>query len=343
LFSKEILSDCCVNGDKKISVDAYKELIFGRLWFQYPDCVEEMMRIRDMWLVDSMHLNENNANVDLLYYKLFNAIVRADISFNPYYWDITDDFVDKYFPCYTTPTVPANLELIEEAPFVLAERYTAIDKEDLSNKTFLIKNPTNCYRKEFIKNLYRNAEIKIIHLTRNPAATINGLMDGWLHHGFFSFFLPEIELEIDGYSKPNGTWHGKHFWNFDMPNNWLNLIDKPLVDVCAEQWFQAHKAILNSWYPEYKDNLLIVKLEDFLNEDSRERVIKDVELFLNSGRMTKLSKGGKDELPHVMATKKPRPQRWRDREDVIIDCLSSNPHIEDTAYQLGYGDIDKWT
>lgn len=334
LFSRDMLSDFWKHTSDRIDLHTYQTIIFGRLCFQLPNIsVEDLFKVRDTWLIDCLPLGER-VSKEQVYAKLFNAILRYNLQFNPYYWDGTQDFISHYWQYCVPASGPANPFLIEEAPFVMAERHKMLIQEDLKYKTLLIKNPTNCYRKEFIKKIYPNAEIKVIHLTRNPAATINGLMDGWLHHGFYSFNLTE-ELNIEGYTETNPSH--SHFWNFDMPPNWRELTNSKLVDVCAEQWYQAHKAILDDWYDAGIKHHH-VQLENFLDEERRPREIEGVKKFLKSSMLTSTG----NSIPQVMATKHPRKARWREREDEILDCISHNPHIEDMAYDLHYGDRCTW-
>ena len=94
LFSKEMLSDCCKNSTDRIDISTYQTIIFGRLCFQLPNLsVEDLLRVRDAWLIDCLPLLDSRASKEQIYAKLFNSILRFNLSFNPYYWDGSQDFV----------------------------------------------------------------------------------------------------------------------------------------------------------------------------------------------------------------------------------------------------------
>ncbi len=361
-LSEDIISDSWVTmGNqsaygRSLSHELWKTMIIGRLWMQlfsflhqyssYEDALDLMQRIQDSWLIDCNRICSGHPTEEMYYSKLMNSMHKHlyDLSGNylPFYWDFTEDFISEFCPYASQPQGPITDNLIEEAPFVTVKPDALITERDICYHTFLIKNPTNCYRKEFIKSLYPNAEIKVIHLIRNPAATINGLIDGWHHHGFYSFNLSGMaNLDILGYSNDTSPMH-KYLWNFDLPPNWKDLTSARLEEVCAEQWFQAHGTILKDWKTDEDVEYKAVYLEDFLRSPGdRTDILND--LHCNLINREGVSYQPNPDLPQVMVTKKPQPARWRNRESIILNLLKDKNYIMDLAKELGYGDIDTWT
>jgi hypothetical protein len=72
-----------------------------------------------------------------------------------------------------------------------------------AGQPLVIKTPGNSYRLPFLRALFPKARFRVLHLVRHPAEAINGLVDGWLYHGFFAQNLPG-RLRIGGYSDVEG-------------------------------------------------------------------------------------------------------------------------------------------
>jgi len=189
----------------------------------------------------------------------------------------------------------------------------------------LLKTPQDCYRLKIFPTLFPNADIRYIHLTRGFAQTVNGLMDGWLDDvGFFAhnMELHDIELDIGGYT---GTKEfGSRWWKFDLPPNWRDYIDSHLSEVCANQWHEAHRHILEGNVP----TMLQIKFEDFLQD--KENQMKQVTSYLGLKEAVPLK-----EIPEVMCTETPADYRWRKRFDLIMH-LSKKRKVRGMMYELHY-------
>jgi hypothetical protein len=212
---------------------------------------------------------------------------------------------------------------IEEPPFVIPPLRRQYTEDDIDDKVLVFKTPQDCYRIGIFEELFPNAEIKYIHLTRGFAQTINGLMDGWLSDtGFFAHDVSIIneKLNIKGYSDVKE--YGQKWWKFDLPPNWRDYKDAPLAEVCLNQWYSAHTHILNSG-----KQMLHIKFEDFLtNPDETARKITD---YLGIEPITV------GRIPVVMATEKPDQFRWLKRKS-IIDKLSQRNDVKELMNELTY-------
>ncbi|MFC1404922.1 MULTISPECIES: sulfotransferase [Streptacidiphilus] len=226
---------------------------------------------------------------------------------------------------------------IEEPPFVVPRARTAAGPDALRRHPVVIKSSVDAYRLPLLRRLMPNARIRVIHLTRNPAASVNGLYDGWRDRGFFSYDVSEQHtLSIDGYSELGSA--ARRWWNFDIPPGWGKFVDQPLERVCAHQWAGAHRAALDGLGPDTADAVLRVPFERILDPGTREPTLRSVFAFAGIPQPP-----GPVDFPVVMATARPRPARWRRRADLVLPALDQ-PAVRAVADELGYhqGQEERW-
>ena len=223
---------------------------------------------------------------------------------------------------------PFATETIEDRPFVASHRHKRGLTADDFGRTLVLKASGDAYRLPWIREqLFPETDVKVVHLTRNPAASINGLYDGWrLNRGFQTYDVGEPDL--DGY---DGS-----LWCYDLPPGWVS--EGKLIDVCLMQWTQAHRHILNN--RDTFEGVLRVRFEDLLT-DTRATIEEIVE-FADLGESALLSEN--IESPNkVMTTKEPRHARWRDREDLVKSALArADETYADVIEKLGYTEESEW-
>jgi hypothetical protein len=265
------------------------------------------------------------------YGRVLFAIVRElrvrGWPINPWYFDLPSPLIRREFPEIALPQgPPPSLGRSLEAPPFLVPRPARIPVEADAGRPLLLKASMDAYRIPFLRQLFPDARLRIIHLTRNPAAAINGLIDGWLHHGFFSHYLAgRAVLTIDGYA---GWWAGS-WWNFDLPPGWRCLVAHSLASVCAAQWAAAHNAILAA-LPSQDAQVARVRAEDVLNARGRRRTITQVLEFCA------VRPAAPPRARIVLATDHPKPARWRARA-AQLESVLSDPAIRECSGRLGYG------
>lgn len=226
--------------------------------------------------------------------------------------------------------LPPQLPLTEEPPFLLLSPW-----ERRSSGPLLLKTPANAFRLDFFRALVASGQLpgplRLIHLQRNPASSINGLLDGWRYRaGFHACCLPPGTLEIGGYTEQVAG--GDQWWKFDMPPGWQGLHRAPLIDVCAMQWASAHRAILG-WRAAHPEvDCLPVRFEDFLRDMPGE---VDRVLGWIGCPDPALSAGLRTPPPPRMSTGRPRHRRWFGRSGEILPALAS-PEIRALIADLGY-------
>ncbi|WP_457443831.1 hypothetical protein [Roseateles sp. P5_E4] len=221
---------------------------------------------------------------------------------------------------------------IEEPPFVVPTlKRRPFGSADVRESVLLFKAPSDAYRIGMYEQLFPNAEVSYIHLTRGFAQSINGLMDGWLYPlGFFSHDLSKIgcELAIPGYS--DTVAFGRKWWKFDLPPNWRQFTRAKLEEVCLNQWYSIHEAILQSGVCTLR-----VSFEDFVdNPIATLRLITD---HLGLPAMAP-----PDALPIKMATEPPSSKRWHKRSALLLD-LAQRTEVREMMDRLGYPmEPDRW-
>jgi hypothetical protein len=214
---------------------------------------------------------------------------------------------------------------IEEPPFVVPTlRRRPFALADVRDAVLLFKSPPDAYRIGMYEQLFPNAEVTYIHLTRGFAPSVNGLMDGWLYPlGFFSHDLSKIgcELAIPGYS--DIVPFGRKWWKFDLPRNWRQFTRAKLQEVCLNQWCSIHEAILQSGVCTLR-----VSFEDFIASPAPtlERITEHL------GLPAMALPGA---LPVRMATEPPRTGRWRKRGAMLLD-LGRRSEVREMMDRLDY-------
>jgi hypothetical protein len=212
--------------------------------------------------------------------------------------------------CYDGADDPTRPPLkIEEPPYI---RPAPCDKPDgLAGKTVLLKTPQHTYRR-WIADLFPNADFKTLHLYRNPAASVNGLIDGWLHQHFTSH---------------EGGPAFADWWSFDIPLAPLRMHDMSLPQIALTQWAKANEYALRR-EPDWS-----LPFEHVLSSPTGaiRRICSTFGI--------KLPKDST--LPQTMSTAPPDPDRWRKREGLIKN-ICQRPRVQRIVDQLPYMNDEPW-
>jgi len=327
----------------EINIEEYSDHLILRFLLQWTDINFDLMLMNS--LVHKAFEKYAKRNVKFItedfYLLLLEEIGSVYPQVNPFYYDISTEKVALRFPFADVPSEPPNSYFnMEEPPFILQTPGKKATASDLSEKILLLKSTVDCYRMKLLEKIFPNADIRIVFLVRNPAATTNGIYDGWLHRGFFSHNLKPFfssdndlkELSIKGYS--DMFPFGKNWWNFDLPEGWQHYANKELIDVCAFQWYSANTEILN-YIGSAKSNYCQVHYENIIrNIDQRTVEISRILDFMDIPE-DYISHLHLDDLPIVQSTLPPQLYRWKKRKDLISRLLDDRK-ILDMSAQLGY-------
>jgi hypothetical protein len=338
IFTAEVVTD-----SSAIDADGYIDDLLLRFLLQWTDIdadEEDLRRLISEAFAAYTDVHPVFSTEDF-YLELLDDLCRRWPQINPFYYDIGTDKVALRFPSIEIPSAPpVSRFTIEEPPFILLHPRRRVSAEELGEKTLLLKSTIDCYRMNLVERLFPQAELRIIHLVRNPAATINGIFDGWHHRGFFSHNLGSClgshahtgELQIKGYSDVYP--HGNVWWNFDLPKGWQEFVHRELVDVCAFQWLSANAEILDNLAAS-RQSSCTVHFEDVI----RSTASRKDEFYRMLGFMgipgTESDFLGLDNLPVVQSTLPPQLYRWKKRQDIITRLLDV-PRILEMSERLGY-------
>ena len=159
-------------------------------------------------------------------------------------------------------------------------------------------------------------------------------MTAGITEDFFSHNLEGIaNLDIAGYSDVF-DW-GKHWWSYELPPQWKEVINQPLEYVCGLQWSSPHLAILEGLEKEKSTNILRVKFEDILSS-SQQRLLTIGRIleFMGIEEDDALKKVF-EEMQPVMCSVPADETRWQNRKSSILPVISQEL-IRKLTNELGY-------
>ncbi|MFI6040329.1 hypothetical protein ACIA8C_01770 [Nocardia sp. NPDC051321] len=296
---------------------------------QWPHCP---MSVETTWEIAydaiARRLRQGAVSRSQLLMTTVHALRMTGWPIDPWYFDTDPMIVAAAFRRLTPPAgpPPGLAQTVEAPPFLVPSLAALPGPADLE-RPLLLKASMDAYRLAALPYLLPGSELTVIHLVRNPAAAVNGLIDGWLDRGFFSYNLSaRAELRIPGYSRAAG-WTTK-WWNFDLPPGWRDLVDRPLPWVCAKQWSAAHTHILDAIEATALPALR-VRAEDIMGEATRQATI-DAILRQCHLRARQPARAGV-----MMASQRPEPGRWRRRHAVLAPIIDSS-EVQACALRLGY-------
>ena len=332
-------------------VGRFAATVAWRLTAQWPDAgidpddVERWVRatLRELAAASDAWAPPAFPDLAAFHLALLRRVRAAHPEVNPWYYDLPAHTVADAFPDAVPPSGPPGSRFVEMPPFVLVGPWQRPDTATAASRTLVLTTPRNAFRLPVLASLFPAARVSLLHLTRNPAAAVNGLVDGWLHHGFFNCTVGvggdrrEAPLRISGYSDRFPAW-GTTWWNFDFWPGWEDVADQPLAAVCAEQWRRPHEAVL-TWIERRSPDWHRLRFEDVVGPTPvRRRAFAQLAGWIDVEGVQCLSGL---ELPPLMATAPPRPGRWAERADEILPAVTTGPagHL---AERLGYGDPSEW-
>lgn len=266
---------------------------------------------------------------------VITALRAGGAAIDPWYYDLDPAWIRRRFPGVPRPAGPPERHAELESTPLLVPRPERLPTGAELHRPLLLKATVDAYRIESLLRIFAGAEIEFVQLTRNPAASINGLIDGWLSPAFFSCRLPGRPLRIAGYTTEQ-AWT-QSWWNFDLPPHWTELVDAPLAHVCRDQWAAAQAAIRQSLRAN-RIRPLRVRAEQLWDPGTGQGQLRGIfeQLRLRPLRWP---------APRVvMATRQPSPSRWRHRQQRILPLLASGEAAE-LARWTGYdpGSTEGWT
>jgi hypothetical protein len=332
-FVAALLDDLTIPCADAVPDDALARRLVTRLYGQWHESLPPLEELAHAIEKITAALPSDELAPDLRFLRIVEQLRRRDLPIDPWYYDISPDLIRAVFPDLPRPSGPPSLStLIEEPQFVVPGQGRSATRADLRDRPLLLKSSSDAYRVGELTRLFPSAKMTLVHLTRNPAASVNGLIDGWLHRGFFSHRVPpDCSLSIPGYSEQ--PW-GRSWWKFDLPPGWHEVRAQPLPLVGAFQWCSAHQAILRSLSDVDPRSILTIGAEMLLeNREQQQGALNTI--LAHAGVDPSVSRRAEGSV--VMSTVSPRPARWRDRQE-ILHMVSLTDWVRALASRLGYGD-----
>lgn len=324
------------NGNQKFPFEHYLVDSVQRLILQWPeidfDCDDLYRSARsslESHLTMAVPFDAGQYWLDLL-----SILIAQGHPINPYFYDLPRGLIQRRHPLM--PVIegpPCSGVCLEEPPFIVPKPKVFPRHGASVDECLVLKSSSNCYRLEFMKSLYPNAEFSFVYLTRNPAAVTNGLMDGWLSNGFYSESVAGLSvLNIAGYSSAEKPW-SRHWWNFDSPPGWTDYIHQSLENVCAFQWSSANQHVIDGIASGVVGRYMVIRYEDLLNPESMQRELARAFDFARLPRASVMD-DFKPPAP-VMAVNPPGARKWMKRAEVILPALRES-NIATVARSLDY-------
>jgi LPS sulfotransferase NodH len=186
---------------------------------------------------------------------------------------------------------------------------------------FLDKTPRNVLKVPYLSALFPDA--CFVLLKRNGPDTVSSLIEGWtVRHGV-SYRLPE-PLHLEEY-------HGR-LWSYVLPPEWRRVANASIADVAALQYVSSYDMALDDFADERGPSCHEVVFEELLARPTEvtAALLEAVDLPASARVMEMASNLG---AHPVQANSPPRPEKWRDRADLIARVL---PQIAPTMERLGY-------
>jgi len=316
-----------------------------RLAVQWPELVTEPSKVVEWTRValDVVGRNLTMENLSEFHVAFLQQAQQAGVPVDMRAYDLPPDLIGRDGAAEAFQ--PLGSCLVEEPPFVTVSPWRQVDEADLASRPLVIKTPSNAYRLPFLRAFFPNARFRVLHLTRNPAGSINGLFDGWRYHGFHVHWMSE-PLAIKGYSHA-------HWWKYDLPPGWENWTKEPLEQVCGFQWRSAHQSVLN-WLDSEGSDVSVcrvrfedvvrapsVNADDEVNVDGQLACFQQITDWLGIPFGPELQQVIRRGAPPVMATVPPRQRRWFARADLLEPVLRRKD-VRELADRMGYGDETTW-
>lgn len=255
---------------------------------------------------------------------LLRSLLDAGLPVNPHLYALNRHLrVSHFSDVPESSRTPTGL-IVEIPPFIVFGPRSR--PRDATARTLVLKASSDAYRVPTLIRLFEGWEMHWLHLTRNPLAAVNGLIDGWTHPGFWQHDLSDLglsrtDIDADG------------LWCFDIFPRWSSYIGRPLPDICAEQWRYPHSRI---WANLDTDaDIVRVRFEEFTAGENRRRALVEHLIdALGMARGPRLMATSLDP-PVVNATATPTRGRWRATRPWLISLIDDD-RIAEMAAQLGY-------
>jgi hypothetical protein len=197
----------------------------------------------------------------------------------------------------------------------------SVIRELVGEHRFLDKTPKNVLKIPYLQALFPDA--KFLFLKRDGRDVVASLIEGWEVRQTPSYRLPQ-RLELADY-------RGR-YWCFVLPEGWRDYARTSIADVAAFQYASCYDTALADLRAVDPDAVKELAFEDLLARprEVTARLLEDLALPASEPVM---DMAGRLHATPIQSNSPPRPEKWRDRAEVIARVL---PRIAPTMERLGY-------
>lgn len=267
---------------------------------------------------------------DFLVAEFLRRLLDLGVPIDPSLYALAPDVLAAAFGDYPLPGIPPASTIVEISPYlVVGPTRRPLVSQDA---TFVLKASSDAFRLPVLARTFPDWDLRFVHLTRNPLAAVNGLIDGWGHHCFWQHDLGPVDLPPHDDPVRQGSW-----WKFDLFDGWREAYDSRLPELCAMQWLSSHRRIV-AWFGAAIPRLAF---EGFHRPEERAALVATSAEHLGVRVGANLHQAAA--RPRVVnSTTTPEPGRWRRRPEVMaaLDVVG----VQEMAAVLGYSsDRGSWT
>ena len=196
----------------------------------------------------------------------------------------------------------------------------------LGPKRFLDKANQNCFRIPYLHTMFSDAFF--VYIRRDGRDNINSMIHGWGRPNEYATWSQDLpaKLEID-----NSRYNR---WCFFLFPGWRDFTSKSIEEVCAAQWIEANKAVLNAKNTIQTDHWVEIVYEDLLGKPVE--TFRNVFYQLNISFTDKIRKHCENlSSKPYNAFSRPRLDKWKEENRERIERIL--PMISRMMVTLGYG------
>lgn len=187
----------------------------------------------------------------------------------------------------------------------------------------LDKTIANCFHLKYLAKAF--PEAKYIFLFRDPRDNISSMIEGWPYVDRFG------KSQLTPYLKRHKDATISH-WTYPAPPGWLNIVNKPLEEICAWSWQQHIKAMLDFIPTLNINDYISIKYEDIVNSpiEVYETISRKFDLVMNDNIYNAF------ENPKLSYTtiSAPKSEKWKEKN--YDQILSIVPIIRSMSLKIGY-------
>ena len=328
-FSQDLSLD---SGWPSETIENFDEFVLETLWrllMQWPDAGFNLVEVREtIERLLSEAVPGHGASFDApAFSRALLDELASRYKVDPLFYDFGEE------PDLSGLDALPWTSMLESPPYVLFTPWRRASQEDVASRPLVIKSAGNPYRLDFYEAAFPAARVRLVHMQRNPVASVNGLCDAWRSGKYQSFRVGG--LEIDGYVRDDEPWR-RDWWKLDLAPGWQDHRRDDLVNLCAWQWKQSHDTILD--FVERTGALSYpVRYETLLAPATRQDALADLCAWLGISPPS-----GFAETRPINASLPPGAFRWRRTLESRLSEVCT-PGVLATAQRLGYGsDPNQW-